>query len=65
MLVGRIKTESVLEFVHHFLDMYLGDPFQNLVIGLGLFYTLEISSEEVIWSRRLLDSEPLLSDRFK
>ena len=56
MLVGRIKTESVLEFVHHFLDMYLGDPFQNLVIGLGLFYTLEISSEEVIWSRRLLDS---------
>ena len=65
MLIGRLRPKLLLEVVHHALDKFLGSPYQNLVVGLGLFDTLEISSCEVIWFRRLLDIEPLSSDRFK
>ena len=44
MLLGRLKTESVLEVFHSALDICLLAPFQNLVVGLGLFDTLKISS---------------------
>ena len=44
MLLGRIKTKGVLEVFNHLLDIYLGSPCQNLVVGIGIFDTLEISS---------------------
>ena len=44
MLLGRLKTKGVIEFFHHALDMCLGAPCQNLIVGLGLFDTLEIYS---------------------
>ena len=44
MLIERLKTEGVLEVVHHEIGICLGDPCQNLVVGLGLFNTLKISS---------------------
>ena len=65
MLLGRLKTESVIEVFHHALDICLGASFKNLVVGLGLFYNIKMFSEEVIWIWCLLDSEPLFSDRVK
>ena len=44
MLLGSIKTKGVLEVVHHALDICIGSPCHNLVVGLGLFDTLKISS---------------------
>ena len=44
MLLGRLKAEIVSEVVHHTLDICLGALCQNLVVGLELFGTLEISS---------------------
>ena len=65
MLLGRLKTEGVLEVVHHVLYMCLGSPCQNLFVGLGISNTLEISSYELIWSRHLLNSEYISSDGVK
>ena len=44
MFLGRLKTEGVLEVVHHELGIFIGSPCQNLVISLGLFDTLKLYS---------------------
>ena len=44
MLLVRLKNEGVIEVVHHALDICLGSPCQNIVVSLGVFTTLKISS---------------------
>ena len=65
MLLGRLKTEIVLEVVRHKFDIGFGDPFEDIIFSIWLFDTIKISFQEVFWSRRLLDSETLSSDGVK
>ena len=65
MLLGRLKTEIVLEVVRHKFDIGFGAPFEDIIFSIWLFDTIKISFQEVFWSRRLLDSETLSSDGVK
>ena len=65
MLLGQIKTENVLEFFHYSFDIGLGKPCKDIIISLSFFDMLKISSQEVLWSRRLLDIENISSDGVK
>ena len=44
MLLGQIKTEIVIEVVHHTFDIGLGSPYNHIILSLRLFDTLKISS---------------------
>ena len=50
MLLRGLKSEGILEFIHHALGASLGDPRNNLIIGLRLLNTLKISDKGVFWS---------------
>ena len=65
MFLGQIKTESVLEVFHNTFYIGLGSPCKDIIVSLRLFYTLKISSQEVLWIRHPVDSETLFSDEFK
>ena len=65
MLLGRLKTKSVLEFVHNTFDVGLGYPCEYLIVRLRFFGTLKIYSQEALWIRGLLDSERVSSDGAK
>ena len=65
MLIGRLKTESVLEIVHHMFDIGLGAPCKYLIVSLRFFGTLKIFPQGVLWIRHLLESETLSSDGVK
>ena len=62
MLIVRLKTETNLEVFHHTFGIDLGAPCEDLNVNLRSFDTLKISSQEVIWSLRLLDIETLSCD---
>ena len=65
MLLVRLKNKSVIEVFHHTFNIVLLSPCEDLIVSLRLFDTLKISSQELLWIRRLLDSETLSSDGFK
>ena len=44
MLLRKLRTKDVLEVVHHALDICLGAPCQNIVVSIGLFDMLKVSS---------------------
>ena len=65
MLIKQIKTKGILEVIHHVLDVSLGDPSKNLVIGLRILGALKVAAKEIFWSRCILKGESLYSDRVK
>ena len=65
MFLGRLKTEIVIEVFCDMFDIGFGDPWEDIIVSIWLFETLKISSQEVLWSRSLLDSETLYSDEVK
>ena len=64
-MFGQIKTKIVLKFVHHMFEIGIGSPWKYLIDSTRFFEMLKISSQEVLWIRRLLDIETLSSDGVK
>ena len=44
MLLGSLKTEGVIEVLHQALGICIVAPCHNLIVSLGLFDMLKISS---------------------
>ena len=65
MLLGRLKTEIVIEVFCDMFDIGFGSSREDIILSIWLFETLKISSQEVIWSQRILDSETLSSGGVK
>ena len=61
MLLGRLKTEIVIEVFCDMFDIGFGYSWEDIILSIWLFETLKIFSQEVLWSQRILGIETLSS----
>ena len=49
MLLRRLKSEGILEVIHHALGVSILDPHKDLIIGLRLLNALKVVAKELFW----------------
>ena len=47
MLLRRIRDKGILEVIHNVIDVSIGYPRKNIIIGLRLFNTLKVTTKEL------------------